>query len=150
MRPPSTVRGLVPVVVAIEVLLRWVRAVNSGRPFHNSNIVASLRIVVQEASAVRRLQEDISPLIQLLAQAVHTPRRIGVGYSIAQDLGKAGVGGLRRRFVVGDLTFDAVRVRYALRPCPGRLQLAQAAGRIPGASRGRIMAGFLRRRPSRA
>lgn len=104
-----------------EFLRRVSRVRGPNRSLHEADPLASLWINKLATGRVSGPLQDEPAFVQLLHQPVYAPRRIGVGYRVAQDFGKALFGGSGSGLLMGDPAFD--RLGYTLRPLPCRLQL---------------------------
>jgi hypothetical protein len=114
--PPKT-RAISIVVSKRELLGRITRALKQ-RPLHYSYLFARFWVLVQEPWRVRWPFEEEAAVIELLAEAVHPPAWVRVGYRIAQDFGGSGFGSLRSCLLVCDAAFDAFPVLHTFRTLP--------------------------------
>lgn len=99
----------IAIVISKDVLLPRIAPVLGLRPLHNAHLLTCGFVPIEESRRIRRPSQYETPIIQLISQAVHAPRWVRVGYGIAQDFGKAGLGSTGDRFLMSDAALDAIR-----------------------------------------
>jgi hypothetical protein len=144
--PRLVISAAIPIVEVIEMFLSRVGPEGRQGLLHDAHLLTCTGIFVHEAGRSCRLRKNVPLIMQLFHQSVHAPTRVSVGYRVAQNLDKSGLGSFGGRLLVCNAAFNAVRVYDALRAFPGWLQLAKAAGCFAGTSIGDVEARLLGRR----
>jgi hypothetical protein len=98
--------GAIGIVVLERVFLLWIAPSLPRRPLHDADFLTCVPIRKQKPRRICGPLQHEAALVKLLRQPIRAPRRVRVGYRIAQDLGKPGFGCFGCGFLVGEPAFD--------------------------------------------